>query len=319
MRLIGQPEDMLVTVTLNPSLDRTLSVPELHPGKLHRARLLRVDLSGKGVNISRALQALGLPSLIVCFAGGQTGRLLRDGLSSAGFAVSFIEIPDEIRQNITLLDESTGQYTKINEPGPPITPGHITALEDLVEHTVQPGDLWAFCGSLPPDAPSDLYTRLITRIQSRQALAFLDSSRSPLREGLRANPFALKINSEEAGELLGGSLEDDQAILDAASQLQAGGIHLVVITRGAQGLVLVTSSAAVIATPPPVVAHSPIGAGDATLAGLLWSVTDQCDPRTTARRAVACGTAAAMQPGTAMGNRALIQDLLPKINIREGK
>ena len=306
---------MIVTVTLNPSLDRTLSVPEFNPGTLHQARLMRVDLGGKGINVSRALRALDLPSRIVAFAGGRTGSALRAGLLAEAFSVSFVEVNDEIRQNITLLDESNGQYTKINEQGPTIGMKQVAALEELIERTLQPGDLWAFCGSLPPGAPPNLYARLITRVQKKKAMAFLDTSRAPLHEGMKAGPFALKINIEEAGELLGQHLEDDQAVLKAARELQERGTHLVALTRGSQGLVLALESGMVMAVPPPVTALSPVGAGDATLAGLLWAFSDQSDPVMIARRAVACGTAAAMQEGTGMGNRELIQGLLAKIKI----
>jgi 1-phosphofructokinase len=306
---------MIVTVTLNPSLDRTLSVPEFIPGMLNRARLIRVDLGGKGINVSRALQALEIPSRIVGFAGGRTGSSLRDGLMAEAFAVSFIEVGDEIRQNITLLDESNNQYTKINEQGPAIGSKQVEALEELVESIVQPGDLWAFCGSLPPGAPTDLYGRLITRVQQKKALAFLDTSGVPLRDGLRAGPFALKVNCEEAGELLGRHLDDEQAVLNAAHEFRAKGTRLVMLTRGAQGLVVAMESGMVVAVPPPVTALSPVGAGDATLAGLLWAVSDQSDLVTTACRAVACGTAATMHAGTGMGGRKLIQDLLSQVKI----
>jgi 1-phosphofructokinase len=308
---------MIVTVTLNPSLDRTLSVPEFIPGTIHRARLVRVDLGGKGINVSRALQALDLPSRIVGFSGGRTGNALQAGLLAEAFAVSFVEVGDEIRQNITLLDESNMQYTKINEQGPSIGPEHVAALEELVGNTVQPGDLWAFCGSLPPGVPTNLYARLITCVQEKRALAFLDTSGAPLRDGMRASPFALKVNTEEAGDLLGWHLEGDQAVLEAARELQANGTRLVMLTRGAQGLVVAKESGTVIATPPPIAARSAVGAGDATLAGLLWAVSDQSDLVTTACRAVACGTAAAMHEGTGMGDRLLIQDLLARIKIQE--
>jgi len=209
---------MIVTVTLNPSLDRTLSVPRFHPGTLHRARLIRVDLGGKGINVSRALQTLDLPGWIVGFAGGRTGSALREDLLAKGFAVSFIDVGDEVRQNVTLLDESNSQYTKINEQGPAIGLKHVVALEELIERAIQPGDLWAFCGSLPPGAPPDLYARLITRVQTKKALAFLDTSGKPLCEGMHASPFALKVNTEEAGELLGRHLEGEQALLEAAGE-----------------------------------------------------------------------------------------------------
>lgn len=307
---------MIVTVTLNPSLDRTLSVPEFHPGALHRARLIREDLGGKGINVARALHALGLPSRIVGFAGGRTGRALSDGLLAEGCVVSFVEVSAEIRQNITLLDESNRQVTKINEQGPTIGLQHVEALEELIGRTVQPGDLWAFCGSLPPGAPQDLYARLINRVQAESALAFLDTSGAALRESVPAGPFAVKINIEEAGELLGQRLEGEQAVLAAARKLQAMGIRLVALTCGAQGLVLAVQEAMVVAVPPQVAAISPVGAGDAALAGLLWAVSEQGDPVTTARRAAACGTAAAMQDGSGVGDRVLIEDLLGKIEIK---
>ena len=307
--------NMIVTVTLNPSLDHSLSVPEFHPGTLHRARLTREDLGGKGINVARALQALGLPSRIVGFAGGRTGRALSDGLLAEAFVVSFVDVDGEIRQNITLLDESNGQVTKINEQGPTVGLKHVAVLEELISSTVQPGDLWAFCGSLPPGAPQDLYARLITRVQEKSAMAFLDTSGAALHAGVRAGPFAVKVNIDEAGELLGRRLDSEQAILEAARELQTMRTCLVALTRGAQGLVLAVQAGMVIAVPPQVAAISPVGAGDAALAGLLWAVSEQSDPVTTARRAVACGTAAAMQAGTGVGDRMLVQDLLGKIEI----
>jgi 1-phosphofructokinase len=306
---------MIVTVTLNPSLDRTLSVPELNPGAVLRARLVRTELGGKGINVSRALQGLGLPSRIVAFAGGRTGRALTEGLRRRAFRVSMVLVEGEIRQNITLKDEAHAQYTKINEQGPTVSPRQIARLEALVRRSVQPGDLWAFCGSLPQGAPQGLYARLIPLVQERGARAFLDTSGSPLREGLLAAPFALKVNTLEAGELLGSQLEAETGIRKAARALQARGIRLVVLTRGERGLVLCQEAAMVVAEPPLVAAVSPVAAGDATMAGLLWAVIEGCDAVAAARRAVACGTAAAMQEGSEVGNQMLIRELMEKVKV----
>jgi len=306
---------MIVTVTLNPSLDRTLVVPEFRPGTVHRARLMREDLGGKGINVSRALKALDLPSRIVAFGGGRTGSALADGLSAEAFEVAFIEVDSEIRQNITLLDESTGQVTKINEQGPMVDARQAADLEKLVSRMVQPGDLWAFCGSLPPGASQDLYAGLIHQVQAAGALAFLDTSGAALAVGVQALPFGLKVNLEEAGELLGRRLKGEAAVLEAARELQAMRIPLVMLTRGPKGLVLAMEQGRVIAVPPRVKALSPVGAGDAALAGLLWAVAEHSDPGTTARRAAACGTAAAMQSGSGVGDRKLIEDLLGRIEI----
>jgi len=306
---------VIVTLTLNPSLDRTLSVPQLRPGTLHSAQFIRQDLGGKSFNVSRALRALGIPSHIIGVICGWTGRALREGLLAEGFDVHLLEVEGETRQNVTLLDESTGLYTKINEPGPTLGPRHIVALETWIEQMVRPGDLWALCGSLPPGAPQGLYADLIRVVQQGGGLAFLDTSGPAFRAGLQAGPFASKPNSEEAAEVLHASLSGDQDHYQAARELQSMGVRLVALTRGAQGMVVAKDGTLVKATPPSVAARSPVGAGDASLAGLLWAVSDHCDPIETARRAVACGTAAAMQDGTGVGDRSLVETLMQHVQV----
>ena len=309
---------MIFTITLNPSLDRTLSVPELNPGAIHRARLVREDLGGKGVNVSRSLRALGIPSRILGFAGGWSGEALRAGLQAEGFEVALVESGAEIRQNITLLDEGSGRYTKINEMGPEIQAQLVEALEEQIARSAQPGDLWAFCGSLPPGAPTDLYARLIQLVQKKQGLAFLDTSGAPLRFGMSARPFSIKVNTEEVGDLLDRTLASDMEALGVASELQQGATRLVALTRGAHGLVLALGDERLVAVPPKVAVRSSVGAGDATMAGLLWGVSENCDPVMLARRAVACGTAAAMQEGTGVGEAVLVRELLDQIDVRPG-
>ncbi len=306
---------MIYTVSLNPSLDRTLCVPRLRLGELNRAQVLRQDLAGKGMNVSRALQALGIDSAIVGFVGGAVGRKLRQGLIEAGFAVYLIEVVEESRQNITLLDRSTGEYTKINEPGAGVNAGHLEAMRALVGDLTRPGDIWTFCGSLPPGAPADIYAQLIRLVRARGGKAFLDSSGAALEAGLAARPFGLKPNDEEASALLGMPLAAEPACRKAVALLRARGVELAALTRGARGLVLGMNGRTVVAHPPPVDARSPIGAGDATLAGLVWAVADGCGAIEAARRAVACGAAAAMQEGTAVGDRALVESLLPRVLI----
>ena len=308
---------MIITVTLNPTLDKTLSVPRLQPGTVHRARILREDLGGKGINVSRALQALGIPSILTGFMGGGTGQIMTSGLEAAGFDVRFVELEGETRRNITLLDESCNQYTKINEPGPTVGPRHLAVLEAQIDQMAGQGDLWVFCGSLPPGAPSDLYASLIQRVQDRGGQALLDTSGPALFEGLTAHPFAIKPNSEEAAELLRHPLRSNEEHCTAARRLQAEGIPVVALTRGAQGLALAMDSRLLMAIPPSVSARSPIGAGDAALAGLLWAVSDGCDPIETARRIVACGTATAMQEGTGVGDRRLVEQLLKQVQVTD--
>ena len=127
--------------------------------------------------------ALGVASIPIGFLGGATGRAIRDGLAAQGYDARFVEVPGETRQNLTLLDEATGVYTKINEPGPTVGSEHLAALYALVDELAAPGDLWALCGSLPPGAPADLYADLVTAVQARGAAAILDTSETALAPG----------------------------------------------------------------------------------------------------------------------------------------
>jgi 1-phosphofructokinase family hexose kinase len=303
----------ITTVTLNPVLDKAASVPRLEPGTIHRMRLMRQDLGGKGINVARALRVLGIPSDIIGFFGGRTGQFMQRGLSAAGYDVRAIRVEGETRQNITLLDEARDQYTKFNEPGPTVGARPIAELLRVVKQLAAPGQLWAFCGSLPPGAPDDLYAQCIRLVQARGARAVLDTSGAPLRAGLEASPFGAKPNSEEAAELLDMALSSDADHAAAARRLSAAGVGMVALSRGARGVVLAMEGEALMAVPPPVRARSPVGAGDAALAGLLWAALDACRPSETAARAVACGTAAAMQEGTGVGDRRLIEELLPQV------
>jgi 1-phosphofructokinase family hexose kinase len=306
---------MIYTVTLNPTLDKTLSVAQLRPGEFHRASLLRAELSGKGINVTRALKALGIPSRTLGFVGGRTGQAFQVGLAAEGFDLHFIDVGGETRSNITLLDESTGLYTKINEPGPTISPAHIAAMQAQVEQWAQPGDYWAFSGSLPPGAPIDVYAQLISHVQEHGGRALLDTSEEALRASLPARPYGLKPNSDEAAQALGRPVVTDDDHCAAARKLREMGTQVVLLTRGADGLVLARGDDVLLAAPPPVEARSPVAAGDSALAGLIWALVDGCDTAEAARRAVACGTAAAMQEGSGVGARALVETLMRQVRV----
>ncbi|RME85196.1 MAG: 1-phosphofructokinase [Caldilineae bacterium] len=308
---------MVYTVTLNPSLDKTLSVSELRLGEVHRAHVLRIDLGGKGVNVSRALQALGVQNVPLLVVAGRNGRVLQEGLEAAGFHGCYVEIAGETRQNITLLEHLRGRYTKINEPGPRLSPSDIRRVEAAVSELTCSDDIWVFSGSLPPGAPIDLYGRLIRLVQERGGAALLDSSGAALERGLQAQPFGVKPNSEEAADLLARSLPDEEAHIEAVQALQSRGVKLVGLSRGAEGLVLGYDGQIVSALPPQIPARSPVGAGDATLAGIVWALVDGCSIRDMARRAVASGAAAAMQEGSGLGSREAVKQLLRQVQVQQ--
>jgi 1-phosphofructokinase family hexose kinase len=309
---------VIYTVTLNPSLDKTLFFPRLALGELNRAREVRLDVGGKGFNVSRALRALGPRSVAVGFVAGTTGEYLRCGLATLGIETDLVQLSDgETRANLTVAEESTGVITKLNEPGPQVSEADVKALLSRIQQRATEGDMWIMSGSVPPGTPADIYARIIGIVHRAGGRAFLDSSGAPLGEGCRAAPYGVKPNVEEASEVLGWPLRSEEDLRLAIEQLLKMDIQLVALSRGAEGALVGSQEGIVWAVPPPsVVVKSPIGAGDALLAGSVFAVNSGLDLESIACWAVATGTAAAMQEGTGMGEREEIEGLLGEVGVQ---
>jgi 1-phosphofructokinase family hexose kinase len=306
---------VIYTVTLNPSLDKTLFFPQLALGELNRARQVRLDVGGKGFNVSRALLALGLRSVAVGFVAGGTGEYLRQGLEALDIGTDLVQLSDgETRANLTVVEESTGMITKLNEPGPQVSDADVKLLLDRIQQRASEGDMWVMSGSVPPGTPADVYARSIEIVHRAGGRAFLDSSGPPLREGCRAAPYGVKPNVEEASEVLRRPLRSEGDLWLAIEQFLEMGIQLVALSRGAVGALVGSREGIIRAVPPPsVMVKSPIGAGDALLAGTVFAVRSGLDLEPVARWAVAAGTAAAIQEGTGMGEREEIERLVEEV------
>ena len=253
----------IVTVTLNPGLDRTVTVPEIFFGEVMRAQSVRLDWGGKGFNVSRALQALGMDSLAMAFVGGPTGQMLERGLSGMGIATDLFKVAGETRTNIVITDASAGRYVKVNEAGPAIRAEEMARFLDRVRQQVRPGDIWILSGSLPPGVPPDTYAQLISLLRAGGARPLLDTS---------SDSYLVKPNLLEAGELMGRELHSMADRLSAIQFLLNQGIELVALSLGADGLLLAAEQQAVWVCPPPVQIRNPVGAGDALLAGIVYAL-----------------------------------------------
>ncbi|GAB4563997.1 MAG: 1-phosphofructokinase [Anaerolineae bacterium] len=294
---------MIVTVTLNPSLDKTLRVERLRRGELNRVEVERLDWGGKGFNVSRALLALGVPSIAIGVMAGGVGRALADGLAGLGLELDLIWVSGETRSNITLHETGDDVYTKINEPGPTLRAEDVDAIVDRVEQRARPGDIWVFSGSLPPGAPADLYARLIAVVQEAGARAVLDTSGPALAAGVAARPALVKPNLEEMASLTARPLSGLKDQVDALRELLGRGVGNVALTMGADGALIAAEGLVVRAFLPTPVRGSPIGAGDAFVAGWVHAWGNGWDLEERARWAVACGAAAAAHEGTGVGTR----------------
>jgi len=304
---------VIVTVTPNPVLDRTLTVAEIVVNEMTRALEVREDWGGKGFNVSRALKALGTESLAMGFAGGTTGAKLEAGLRGLGIATDLVPIAGETRTNIVITDRNGTQYVKVNEPGPTVSATELAAFYARVAAVVRPGDLWALCGSLPPGLPVDFYAQLIHTLHGHGARVLLDTSGEPLQLGLAACPYAAKPNLPEVEAWLGRSLADSVAIAEAVDNLLELGISLVALSLGADGLMFATRAIQVWIKPPQVAALNPVGAGDALVAGLLWALSEGLPPVEVAAWGVAAGTAAAMREGVSVGTQAEVKAIYNQV------
>ena len=241
---------MIVTLTPNPVLDHTLTVPHIELDQVLRATSTRLDWGGKGFNVSRALKALGTESLAMAFAGGGTGQMLEQGLHTLGVATDFVYVTGETRTNVVVVDEATGRHIKVNEAGPTISPQEHNVLLQRIYQRVQPGDLWVMAGSLPPGLPANFYAEVIDLVQGCGARAYLDTSGGPLRLGCAARPALIKPNVAEAQEITGQQIDSPHDALRAASHFLQQGINIVALSMGAEGLVLAMADEAVWAKPP---------------------------------------------------------------------
>jgi len=307
---------VIVTLTANPSLDRTVALPgPLLRGEVQRALSVRQESGGKGVNVSRALVASGLKTVAV-LPGAEADPVLT-GLRETDVPFAALPIGEPLRSNVALT-EPGGVTTKINEPGPALSEEQQEALISLLLDHAR-GAAWVvLAGSLPPGVPADFYATVTRRLRSlfdgeAAPRVAVDSSGEPLAAAVSGDtsgkPDLLKPNAEELVELAAAAgfatnksaeeLEaDPEAAAAAASAVVRSGVGAVLATLGSKGAVLVTADGAWLATHPPVTAVSTVGAGDSSLAGYLLASSQGAAPVDCLRQAVAHGAAAASLPGS---------------------
>ncbi len=291
---------MIVTLTPNPSLDRTVSITDLQRGEVHRATASRLDPGGKGVNISRALTAHKAQTLAVLPAGGPQGHLLAELLEEAGIAVAIVPIGGSIRANIALV-EPDGTTTKINEPGPLLSDSEFKALLAGAVETLAEQPSWLVgSGSLPPGVDDDLYAGLVGRCRDAGVRVAIDASGPPLRLAVAAGPDLIKPNLEELEELVDRSLDTLGDVIDAAADLVTQGVATVVVSLGGHGALLVSQSVTAHAVAPVSSPLSTVGAGDALLAGYLYATSGGSTAVDALCTGVTWGAAAVSLPGSRM-------------------
>ncbi len=308
---------MIITVTPNPSIDRTVTLPaRLVRGAVHRVQSVSTEPGGKGVNVARALTLAGLDTLAILPAGGRDPIL--SALQSCGVPFYAVPVDGAVRTNLTIT-ESDGTTTKINEPGAVIDEAALAALTAAILDRAESARWVVLSGSLPPGMPDSWYADVVARLRPFDCKVAVDTSDAPLAAlaaGFgRAAPDLIKPNAEELAGLAGVAAEhleaalaqgDPDPVVGAARQLIDRGAHTVLATLGPAGAVLVDETGSWLATPPPIKPRSTVGAGDSSLAGYVRADVAGAQPPQRLQMAVAYGSGAAALPGSALPSPAQI-------------
>jgi 1-phosphofructokinase len=288
---------MLLSVTPNPAIDRTLIVPGFAAGEVFRASQAITAAGGKGLNVARAARTFGQEVTCAGFIGGYKGQLLESLAAQDGFRGVWTWIEAETRTCVIVIDPQRNQLTTLYEGGPQVSADDWDRLLADIRRVAPEADAVSFSGSLPPGSPTDRFGEIVRELARSGKPTWVDTSGAALACALEARPTGIKVNSAEAGALLKRSLDSVETALAAASELQRRGPASVVLTLGEQGAVMVSEASGWYAQPPAVQAVSAVGSGDVFFAGLLTALLERCSPGDALRRAVAAGAANALTPG----------------------
>ncbi|MDR1875959.1 MAG: 1-phosphofructokinase family hexose kinase [Synergistaceae bacterium] len=312
---------MIVTVTLNPTLDKTADVDRLKPGGLNRLENITFDAGGKGVNVSKVIRALGGESVATGFLGGSSGREIERMLESMGIETDFVKIEGNTRSNLKVIDGESAM-TELNDPGAPVAERDLALMREKLEKYAASGVTFVFAGKLPPGADANTYAGMIETVKARGAKAFLDADGEPFRRALNsaaAVPDFLKPNISELTECLALKEDPDVPRVAAlcAGLIREKGIGKIAVSMGSDGAVFVDASGAFRAPGLRVKAHSAAGAGDSMAAAFALCEERGAPFEEAARLSMAASAGAVTTKGTKAPSFELVSELLASVRLEK--
>jgi 1-phosphofructokinase/tagatose 6-phosphate kinase len=291
---------MIVTVTLNAAFARTITVPNFQRGQRHRASSGLPLAGGKGINVARALKALGVPVVATGLAGGQAGLRIVERLTGEAILNDFVRIEGESRTTTAVVDPTNQSYTEINEWGPTVTAGELELFAGKLRYLSQGASLVVFAGSLPRDVADDFYAQAIHDLARRQIPSALDTEGEALRLGIEAEPFLVTPNQAEAEALVGQEFHDEEDFVLALDQIADRGARNVLVTTEGGCYALLREDRTIRryrVEAPRVEAVSRVGSGDTLLAAFVAAWKAGRGHEEALREGVAAGAASTLELG----------------------
>ena len=311
---------MIVTVTMNAAIDRTLTVPNFQRGQRHRASGGLTLPGGKGINIARALKRLGVPVVATGLAGGRTGTRIVEELTGEAILNDFVRIADESRTSTAVVDPTGNTYTEINEWGPQVRPEELEFLVEKLSYLTQGAQAIVFAGSLPRGVDESFYADTIRDLNRRQITSVLDSEGEPLRLGVAAEPFLVSPNQGEAEALVGQEFNEDDDFVVGLDAIAERGARNVLITGEAGCFALVREERTqrrFRVTAPTVDPLSAVGSGDVLLAAFLAGWLAERPIEEVLQAAVATGAASTLEVGAGRFEPREVGRLLGAVEVTE--
>jgi 1-phosphofructokinase/tagatose 6-phosphate kinase len=311
---------VILTVTLNAAIDRTVAVPNFRLGRRHRAVESRTVAGGKGINVARALTLLGRPVIAGGFVGGPTGARVLEQLRDESVLTDFIGIAAETRINLAVIDPTSGEQTEINERGPAVSPEEVKRLFDRIAYLASGAKLCVLAGSVPPGAGDDLYARLVADLGRRGVPVVLDAEGEAMLEGIRAGASMVTPNEREAEELVGQEFADKADLSQGLLELVRLGAGEAAITRpdGCVAAVGENASRRLLEVhTEPLDPVSTVGSGDAFLAGYVAARYDERSPEDCLAYGVACGAESTQHFGAGTVDRNQVERLLGEVSVHD--
>ena len=311
---------MILTVTLNAAIDRTIAVPNFRLGHRHRAVESRTVAGGKGINIARALSLLGHPVIATGFVGGPTGNRVAEQLRDEAVLTDFTRIAGETRINLAVVDPTSNDQTEINERGPAVSPEEVDRFVDRLDYLARGASICVLAGTLPPGAGDDLYARLVKMLRERDVAVVLDAEGEAMLAGLRAGASIVTPNEREAEELVGQEFSDSSDLVHGLSELVRLGATEAAITQP-EGCVAVIGEGSGrrflevhTRALDPV---STVGSGDAFLAGYVAARHQGREHADCLTYGVACGAESTQHFGAGVVDSNQVERLLDEVKVRD--
>ncbi|MFZ5590290.1 MAG: 1-phosphofructokinase [Bacillota bacterium] len=305
----------VVTVTLNPAIDKTIIVPRLEVGGLNRGEQIRLDPGGKGVNVARVLKKFSIDVTATGFIGSSQGEFIQGSLHDLGIKTDFVKVQGVTRTNLKIVDNNTKITTEINEPGFEVTAKELADFRERLSHLLQDTSFLVLGGSLPQGVSEDVYKEYIFLAKEKNVQVILDAEGEVLKEGIKARPFAVKPNIYELEGLVGRLLATEKDILSAAQEIVREGIEVVVVSMGGRGAIVLSKDEAYCVTPFAITPQSTVGAGDSMVAAMVYAFLENKTLEEVSRWAVAAGTVTASKAGTEVCSLEEVQRSLNKVHV----